>query len=250
VSEQGQGSRRYPRTFGGLIASMIVLVLAVVGYWVVQNATHDSGDITASTVSDWRSTVAAIQTVAKVPYPASLPDGWRVTSADWDTTDPTRPQWRLGLVTADNQFVGLYFQEGSLTSLVSQTVDPNAQHGPDVTIPTAVGNRWSTWTDTKGDTGYAMTLGKKSLVVYGTSESELRQLMGLLTTDPIKKKSAHSSGSRSTAASSRCRAPSSHSWQIVASRSPRSHSASDSSSVVPPASSRWTISTSSARASS
>lgn len=190
MSEQGQGSRRYPRTFGGLIASMIVLVLAVVGYWVVQNATHDSVDSSVTTVADWRSTVAAVQSVATVPYPSSLPDGWRVTSADWDTTDPRRPQWRLGLVTGDNQFVGLYLQQSSLSSLVSQTVDPHAEHGTDATIATALGNTWSTWTDKDGDTGYATTLGKKNLIVYGTSETELRQFMGLLTTDPIKSKSA------------------------------------------------------------
>ena len=44
------------------------------------------------------------------------------------------------------------------------------------------------------------------------------------------------------------RAPSSHCWHIAASASPRSHSASDSSRVAPPVSSRRTTSTSSSRA--
>ncbi len=50
------------------------------------------------------------------------------------------------------------------------------------------------------------------------------------------------------AASRRARAPSSRRSQTRASSSPRSHRASDSSSVVPPVSSRWTTSTSSSRA--
>lgn len=167
---------------------MIVLVLAVVGYWVTQNVTHDSVDSSITAVPDWRDRVAAVQTTATIPYPASLPAGWQVTSADWDTTDPTRPLWRLGVLTADNQFAGLYLQEGSLRSLVAETVDPNADHDPDATIPTALGKTWSTWTDKNGDTGYATTLGKKNLVVYGTSEAELEQFMGLLTTDPVSSK--------------------------------------------------------------
>jgi hypothetical protein len=172
---------------------MIVLVLGVVGYWVLQNVTHDSVDSSVNSVPDWRDRVAAVQTAATVPYPASLPDGWQVTSADWDTTDPTRPLWRLGVVTPDNQFVGLYLQEGSLSSLVEATIDPNADHDADTTIPTALGKTWSTWTDKNGDTGYATKLGKKNLIVYGTDDAELEKFMGLLTTDPIRPSSAHSS---------------------------------------------------------
>lgn len=172
---------------------MIVLVLAVVGYWVAQNLTHSSVDSSITAVPDWRSSVAAVQTVAKVPYPASLPAGWQVTSADWDTTDPTRPLWRFGVVTADNQFVGLYLQNAPLSALVEQTVDPNADHDADTTIPTALGRTWSTWTDRNGDTGYATTVGKKNLIVYGTSEAELEKFMQLLTTAPVKGGSAQPS---------------------------------------------------------
>ena len=85
------------------------------------------------------------------------------------------------------------------------------------------------------------------------SQADLEQLAGSLTTRSLASTPSGqpwSAPSPSIAASSRARAPSSHSWQRVASFSPRSQSARLSSSVVPPASSARTTSTSSARASS
>lgn len=183
-----QGSPRYPRTFGGLIASMIVLVVIVVPLVLVTHLWSDArrttdGVAPITPAVQYREIVKEVQQSGQtLVYPPKLPAGWRATSADWDiTTDPTRPQWRLGILTADQQFVGLYEQDAPVESLVTATIDKDAKQGEGATIATDVGDRWSTWTDTGGDVGYAISVGRRTLVVYGTSDSDVRTLMALLT---------------------------------------------------------------------
>jgi hypothetical protein len=185
-----QGARRYPRTFGGLIASMIVLVVGVLVYWLVQNSTHDT-QTTDESVSDWQSRVAQVQTVEKVAYPGAVPAGWTITSADWDNVDdPQHPLWKLGMVTPDRQFVGIYQQSASATELVRQTVAEGVPHSVGTQqIATRVGTAWEAWAGTS-DHEYSTTLGSTTLVVYGTDDGAVRQLMGILTTDPLPAKLA------------------------------------------------------------
>ena len=187
-----QGSPRYPRTFGGLIGSMIVLVLVVVPIVLL---THVWGDARRTTEGiapvtppvDYRAVVQQVQQSGQtLVYPTKVPAGWNVTSADWDIiTDPTSPQWRLGVVTADKQFVGFYEQNAPGQTLAAQTVGQHAKQGADVTIPTAVGRRWTSWTDSSGDLGYSTAVGKHTLVVYGTTQADVRTFMATLTNAPL-----------------------------------------------------------------
>jgi len=164
---------------------MVILVIGLLVYWVVQTASHRGGD-TDETVSDWRTSVAQVQTVEKIAYPATIPAGWTVTSAAWDTDDdPRHPLWRLGLVTPDQQFAGVYQQQASAADLVARTVDQGRPHSTGtVHLPTALGDTWQAWAGTD-DHEYSTTIGATTLVVYGTSDAEVRQLMGVLTTDML-----------------------------------------------------------------
>lgn len=183
ASEPRQGASRYPRTYGGLIGSMIVLVIALLAYWGLQH-THSAG-MTDESVSDWQSNVAQIQTVETIAYPGSVPPGWSVTSADWDTDDTQHPLWKLGMVTPDQQFVGIYEQAVEPADLVAQTTDQGRPHSTGtVRIPTAVGDSWQAWVGTD-DREYSIAVGSTTLVVYGTNDTYVRQLMGLLTTKKL-----------------------------------------------------------------
>jgi hypothetical protein len=172
VSEQG--ARRYPRTFHGLIVSMVVLVVAVVGFWVVENGFHDTPDVGGAAV-DYRSAVHEVQQAGaplKVVYPSSLPHGWKATSADY--TPPsgpgTEPTWSLGVVTSHHTFVGLRLEAAPLTSLVDTYIDKNAASDGSTSLRTALGDTWSTYSDRGGDTGYATELGDHVLLVYGSAD--------------------------------------------------------------------------------
>ncbi|WGL53409.1 DUF4245 family protein [Nocardioides sp. BP30] len=169
-----QGARRYPRTFHGLIVSMVVLVIVVVVYWALNNVTHDTPNEGGSAV-DYRSAVHDVQAAGaplKVVYPTSLPQGWKATSADYapPSGPGTGPTWGLGVVTDHDSFVGLRLEATPLTALVATYIDKNASSDGQKTLHTALGDAWSTFSDAGGDTGYAMQLGDDVLLVYGSAD--------------------------------------------------------------------------------
>lgn len=192
VSEQGGGGR-YPRTFHGLIVSMVVLVVVLVAYWALNNAFHSTPDSSAARSVDYRSAVHDVQSAGaslKPIYPKSLPVGWRVTSADYIAQDGlgTKPAWSLGAVTPSDTFVGLRLEATPLASLVSTYIDKNASKDGETTIPTAFGDTWITFSDRGGDTGYATQHGKYVLLVYGSgSKADFTTFMQALTQAQISK---------------------------------------------------------------
>lgn len=205
VSEQDpQGSRRYPRTFQGLIVSMVVLVVAVVAYWALNNSFHTTPDPVATQSVDYRKSVHDIQAAGaslKPIYPSSVPVGWRVTSADYTAPSGlgTKPAWSLGAVTAHHTFVGLRLEATPLSELISTYIDKDASHDGETTIRTALGDTWSTYSDRGGDTGFATQLGDDVLLVYGSaSKADFTSFMQSLTQAPIKGASASSPGDGAT----------------------------------------------------
>lgn len=181
-----QGASRYPRTFHGLIVSMVVLVIAVVGFWAVNSGFHKSPDARPTAV-DYRKTVREVQEAGAplhVIYPRSLPKGWTATSADYTPSSGvgTQPAWSLGAVTDHDSFVGLRLESASLSSLIATYVDKNAEKGDPSRIPTAFGDTWATYTDRGGDTGYATTVGDAVLLVYGSADkADMTTFMTSLT---------------------------------------------------------------------
>jgi hypothetical protein len=153
---------------------MVVLVVAVVGFWVVENGFHNTPDV-GGTAVDYRSEVYDVQHAGaplKVVYPGSLPSGWKATSADY--TPPsgpgTQPGWSLGVVTSHHTFVGLRLEATPLSTLVDTYIDKNASSDGTATLHTGLGDTWSTYSDRGGDTGYATQLGDHVLLVYGSAD--------------------------------------------------------------------------------
>lgn len=173
------GAKRYPRTFNGLVASMIVCVVAVVGYWVVQNGTHSASEISPRAV-DYTGTVKEIQAAGKsVVYPSSLPAGWKATDARYT---PEGPTWAVPMLTKTGTFAGLQVEPTPLLDLVHQYIDKNARQGAIVTIPSAVGDSWLEWSDSGGDHGFSAKVGTETVLVYGSaSVADLKTLVQSLT---------------------------------------------------------------------
>lgn len=180
---------RYPRSFGALIGSMIVLVAAVVVFVGFRDffRAAPAPDLVGAAV-DWEPSVREIQTIATVVWPRDMAADWTVTSGDWDRTDPDRPQWRMGIDTPDG-FVGLYQQDAPVEDLVEATIGDDTSSS-EVTIDTDVADDWTRWAAPDGDVAYSTVLDpngqdEATLVVYGTDDAEVQVLMGSLTTDPI-----------------------------------------------------------------
>ncbi|MDH2414955.1 DUF4245 domain-containing protein [Nocardioides sp. CER19] len=177
-------SRRYPRTFGGLIGSMIVLVAAVVGYYVIQNVLHDEPDGKPVAV-DYLSTVRDIQGGGyTVAYPATLPKGWLATDANFTPGD--RPAWGLPLLTDSGTFAGIQQEDLSVEDMLATALPNGARKGEDVTIDSKVATTWTSWSDGQRDHAFSTSVGKDTLLVYGSaSVADLKTLIGLLTTAPV-----------------------------------------------------------------
>jgi hypothetical protein len=78
--------------------------------------------------------------------PPSLPEGWRATSASYNSG--VSPHLHIGVLTADAKYIGLEEGIDSIDQQVQQYVDQNAKPGPSVKVG---GHTWKTWTDSGGD---------------------------------------------------------------------------------------------------
>ena len=175
---------RYNRSTGGLIGSMIVLVLVVLGIVIFRGTFRDTPTYEPDHI-DYLSLVTSIQQQGLQPaYPAELPDGWYVKDASFTPGD--RPVLDLAMTTDDGHFAGLHQEDASVQGLVSTLVGEDAIQGDDVDIDGTVAPTWETFTDPDGDSAFAAQVGDDTVLVYGSaSEDELRALVESLTTDQL-----------------------------------------------------------------
>jgi hypothetical protein len=182
MSESRPGATRYQRTSGGLVGAMIVTVLFVVAFVGLRGFVRDNESTPVHKV-DYRTWVKAGRSDGKlaVYVPSPVPDGWRATSASYETG--TQPAWHLGMLTDDRKYVGVEESRDSTQDLVAEHVDPDATRGKDVQID---GATWQSWRDVGGDYAVVRRLDgpdgtpESVLVVGSAPESQVRDLAGSL----------------------------------------------------------------------
>ena len=164
------GAGRYQRSTGGLVGAMVVTLVAVVAFVAVRSFTTDNEPTPVRSV-DYQAMVRAGRADHKLLLmsPPSVPQGWRATSADYETG--TLPTWHLGLLTDQQKYVGVEEALGGVEDLVEEHVDPDAEQGEDVTID---GETWQTWRDRGGDYAVSRSLRvageiRESWLVVGTA---------------------------------------------------------------------------------
>ena len=165
MSEQ---AGRYQRSFSGMIGAMLVL-LAVVTAFVVFRAVNRVEPETPVRAVDYQRTVEFARGNVDLPLlaPPELPAGWRATSVDFDE-EPAR--WHLGVLTDEEQYVGLEQSRSSLRTMVERHVDPEAVQGGPVQVE---GRTWRTWTDEGGDTALVRHAGGVTTLVVGSPSREV-----------------------------------------------------------------------------
>lgn len=184
MSEQSGSPARHQRSTNGLIGSLIVTVLAVLVVGFLLQADNGAAERDPDPVDYTRVVDAAREAGYGVAYPATLPDGWVATSANFVPGAPA--DWSLGLLTSTDTFAGLRQEDADLADLLKTYVDEEAVQGEDVTIDSPLGTTWVTYSDEGGDTAYAATVpidGESATVlVYGSaSGADLRRLLKSLT---------------------------------------------------------------------
>jgi hypothetical protein len=174
---------RYQRSFGGLVGSMIVLVVVLVAFVILRSLNRDDPEAHPEAV-DYLGTVRLAQAAdLDVLYPPALPDGWRATRVD------SGDVWSISMLTDDGDFVGLkqVLRPGtSLDDLVETSVDEDATEGEAVGADSVLAPRWRTFTDSGGDTAYAAEVGGDWVLVFGSAPAdELLDVAASITDQPL-----------------------------------------------------------------
>jgi Protein of unknown function (DUF4245) len=183
---------RYSRTTNGLLASLIVTVLAVGAFVGFREAFRDQPSIERGAV-DYLGTVEDAQAGGlELVYPASLPEGWDVTHIDF--VPGARPAWGVGMLTEDGRYVGLRQEDADVDDLLEAYVDENAEPGDETGFDSGLTTGpWQLWADAGGDLAYSteLTGGGEGVVgdtilVYGSaSRDDQEKLISLLTTAEV-----------------------------------------------------------------
>ncbi len=176
---------RYQRSFGGLIGAMVVLVvvvLVIVGYRELFR-TDAAVDPEPVDYLDVAGTVAT--TGLPVVAPTPLPAGWVATSADLDRAERDRPVWRVGMLTGEQQFVGLRQGDRTPEELLEDAYPgEDAEAGPTTGVDSPVAATWDTWT-IGDERAYTATVRDTVVLVHGSAEpGELEDTLTRLTRVP------------------------------------------------------------------
>lgn len=158
-----QQAGRYPRTFGGMVGAMIVL-LAIVLVWVGFRALTSSDPASPVQSVDYAQDVPPARKAAHfhLVAPPRLPAGWRATTVTF--TDTVPQHWHLGVLTDHDRYVGLEQAQQSRGSMVATYVGKDATRG----APVQVGGRtWSTYTDSQGDLALVRHRDRVTTLVVG-----------------------------------------------------------------------------------
>lgn len=184
---------RYTRSFSGLVVAMGITVFAVAAYVGFRALVRDQPDIRQEV--DYASCVALLEAAdVTVVHPSALPKGWRATAIHYEPGAP--PQWRLSLLTKDEEYVGIVQQEQDVDDLLDVYVDKGARQGEDSTATNSLGvASWQTWSDSGGDHAFSTELSSgpltgQTLLVYGSAPvADQERLLALLTLDPVSEAS-------------------------------------------------------------
>jgi hypothetical protein len=154
---------RYQRSFSGLAASLVVLLLVIFGFVGFRALFRDNPSTPVQPVQ-YKQSAAYAKRTAPFPVlaPRRLPHGWIATSVSYDEIG--QKSWHMGLLTGQRHYVGLEQSRTPVSSMVKEFVDEHATQGKDVTVG---GRRWQTWTDSGHDLALVRQDPKVTTLVVG-----------------------------------------------------------------------------------
>jgi uncharacterized protein DUF4245 len=180
---QPEKAGRYNRSTGGLIGSMIVLVVVVLAIVVVRAVFRDTPDYEPAHI-DYRELVTSVQQLGTEPlYPQQLAAGWYVKDATY--TPGKQTALDLVFATDDDHTAGLHQEDASEQELLTKYVGGGVSKNPDGDLTTGVAT-WTAWTDTDGDHAFTAERGDDTVLVYSSGDpGELKDLVESLTDAPL-----------------------------------------------------------------
>lgn len=162
---------RYELPLSNMVGAMVVVLLVVGAFvgWRALNRDNSGVRVQPVDYSGWLKAAEQDHRLRAVtPHP--LPHGWEATSASYRSG--VSPHWHLGVLTPDQQYLGIEEGLAPASEQVAEYVDANAQRGPDVRVG---GVTWRTWSDSQGDHALVRSFPAprgdipETLVVVGTA---------------------------------------------------------------------------------
>lgn len=174
---------RYSRSASGLVASMAVVVLAVVALVAFRSLVSRDPDVSPTRI-DYLQTVSDLQDSGFFPvYPASLAAGWAATNVDFTPGIP--PRFGLSFLTDQQHYVGIQESSQDVGVLLDTYVDSDTTAEPDLATPGGLAPTWLGWSDQGGDHAFSTQVGGQSVLVFGSAPvADLEDLVRRLTQDP------------------------------------------------------------------
>lgn len=175
---------RYTRSFGGLVGSMLVILVGLAAFIAFRELTREV-PVTQAQPVEWRPSVArAAEEGTLVVYPAQVHPSWTVTSAELVVSDP--PVWGMGILTGDDSFVGLRQEDEDVEELLEVFVDEETEELDPVRLDGELGGSWRAFTDDGGDHAYVLERRRDVVLVYGSAPTtELEEFVAQLTEEPL-----------------------------------------------------------------
>ena len=138
---------RYQRSFGGMIGALLVLLVGLGTFVVLRDANRLDPAPPVEAVDYVRPARFAQEEAGfEVLAPRELPQGWSATSVRFDDGD--EQAWHLGLLTAEQRYIGVEQAERSVAAMVRDFVDAEAREGGEVEVD---GETWTAWSDPERD---------------------------------------------------------------------------------------------------
>jgi hypothetical protein len=175
---------KYQRSVGGLLAALVITVVAVGGLLWFLGLFRADVDNRPEPIDYLQSVREAQEGHLEPVYVASLPDGWIATKFAVDPGKP--PAIGTGFFTDDEKFVGIQQESAPVADLVHTYVDPDATTTDILRSPGSVVSAWQGYADAGGDAAYASTVRGQTVLVYGdVPAAELADVIDRLTTRPV-----------------------------------------------------------------
>ena len=168
---------RYQRSFAGMLGAMLVLVLVVGAFVVFRETTREDPANPVEAVDFKRpAQFARDEADFELLAPDDLPEGWMATSVRF--TQGEEQAWHLGVLTDERRYVGLEQSNRTVSDMVEDFVDEEAEQGEDVTVD---GESWETWTDAGDDLALVRESSDVTTLVVGRVPQEtLEELIATL----------------------------------------------------------------------
>lgn len=145
---------------------MFVIGLIILGLFAFGKLFTTTPEETVSTV-DYQQVLVQAQVGTSLPLlaPTTLPDGWRATSARFDPgVDGTGGTWHLGVLTDDDEYVGLEQTPLSIDRAVARWAEGSDDSGS----AQVAGQVWSVRAGPGNRIAYVVREGDRTTLINGT----------------------------------------------------------------------------------